>query len=67
MATMVDPEIQGGRIFAYTKPYSWNQILGLFRKLYPGRQFADDLPDQGADLSTVANENSVEILKRMGK
>ena len=59
--------MNGERIFAYAEPYTWNQILGMFRKLYPNRKFVDDIPDQGADLSTVANERAEEILKRAGK
>jgi hypothetical protein len=27
----------------------------------------DDLPDQGMDLSTVANDKAIEMLRRMGK
>ena len=64
---MTDPSVKDECIFAYAQPYIWNQILGPFRKLYPDRQFVDDFPDQGADLSTVANEWSEEILKRVGK
>jgi hypothetical protein len=39
----------------------------LFRQLYPDRKLVEDIPDQGVDLSTVANERSKEILKRQGK
>ena len=54
------------RILAYNEPYNWNEVLSIFRKLYPDRKFVDDLPDQGADLSTVSTERSEGILRRMG-
>jgi hypothetical protein len=67
VAALIDPSLSGERIFAYTQPYTWNQILGMFRKLYPGRQFVDDIADQGEDMSTVANEQAEETLRRYGK
>jgi hypothetical protein len=67
LAGLIDPDAQGERIIAFAEPYTWNQVLGLFRKLYPQRQFVDDLPDQGMDLSTVANDKAIETLRRMGK
>ena len=67
LAGLIDPTVSSERIFAYTEPYTWNQVLGLFRKLYPDRKFVEDIPDQGVDASTVANERTVEILKHMGK
>jgi len=67
LAGLIDPSVEGERIFAYAEPYTWNQILGLFRELYPNRKFVADIPDQGVDLSTVANDRSEALLRRFGK
>ena len=66
LAALIDPEVNGERVLAYKEPYNWNHVLLIFRKMYPGRKFVDDLPDQGEDKSTVDTERSEEILKRMG-
>ena len=66
LAALIDPDVNGERILAYKEPYNWNQVLGVFRKLYPDRRFVEDLPDQGKDMSTVETKRSEEILRRMG-
>ncbi len=66
VAALVDPSVKNERIFAYGEPYTWNQILSIFRKLFPDRTFVEDLADQGKDLSTVSNERAKEILQRFG-
>lgn len=64
---MLDPTVDNQRLFGYAEPYTWNELLAIFRRLYPDRKFMDDLPDQGHDLSTVANESATEVLKKFDK
>ncbi|KAL5334192.1 hypothetical protein BJX70DRAFT_402791 [Aspergillus crustosus] len=52
-----DPSVQGERIFAIKGPFSLNNIIGVLRKLYPGRRW-EDYPGDARDLSTF------EIIKR---
>jgi hypothetical protein len=66
MAALIDPSVEHERIFAYKEPFTWNQVLGIFCRLLPNRQFVKDLDDQGTDLSTVSNERAEEILRRFG-
>ena len=66
LAALIDPDVNHKRILAYKEPYTWNQVLAIFRKLYPNRKFVDDLPDQGEDKSTVDTRRPEEILKRFG-
>jgi hypothetical protein len=67
VAALIDPIADGMRVLAYGYPYSWNQILKIFRQDFPDRKFVEDFPDQGEDISTIRNEKSVEMLKRMGR
>jgi hypothetical protein len=61
---MVDPACNGERIFAFSAPFTWNQILGILRKLYPDRAFMQDQDDASADLSKVPNSDADELLRR---
>lgn len=66
VAALIYEDVAGERLFAFAHPYTWNDILAVFRKLYPQRKFIDDIPDLGEDLSEVANERAEELLKRFG-
>lgn len=54
------------RLFSFAHPYTWNDILAVFRKLYPNRKFIDDTPNLGQDLSRVANGRAEELVRRFG-
>ena len=60
-------DVKGKRLFSFAYPYTWNDILAIFRKLYPQKKFIDDIPDLGQDLSEVANDRAEELVKRMGR
>jgi nucleoside-diphosphate-sugar epimerase len=64
VAALVYKDVESERLFTFAHPYNWNDILAVFRKLYPDRSFIDDIPDLGHDLSTVANKRAEELLKR---
>lgn len=65
VAALMYEDVKGERLFAFAHPYNWNDILGALRKLYPTRQFIDDVPGLGRDLSTVSNERAEELLRRI--
>jgi hypothetical protein len=67
LAALVDPSANSERVFAYSEPYTWNQILSIFRSQDPNRKFVADLPDQGTDISIVANARAKELLQRKPK
>jgi hypothetical protein len=64
---LLDAAVENQRLFGYAEPYTWNEMLAIFRKLYPDRKFMDDLPDAGRDLSIVTNESAAEVLRKFGK
>lgn len=66
VAALLSPNIQSERLFAFAYPFNWNDILTIFRKLYPQQKFVADFPNLGRDLSKVANERAEELIKRFG-
>jgi len=67
IAALILPEIKNERIFAFGHPYDWNQILDIFKKMYPERKFLNSVPDAGKDVGKVPNERAAEILRQMGR
>jgi len=63
VAALIDPACNGQRIFAYAEPYTWNDVLAVFRKLEPGKSFLTDR-ETGRDLSEVPNAEAEELLKK---
>lgn len=67
VGALIFPDVQGERLLDFAYPFNWNDILAEFRKLFPDRQFMDDMPGLGKDLSKVANQRAEEIVKRFGR
>ncbi|CZT46219.1 uncharacterized protein RSE6_06620 [Rhynchosporium secalis] len=67
LSALLDTTVENQRLFGYAEPYTWNEILAIFRRLYPDRNFMDDLVDAGRDLTTVTNKRAAEVLRRFGK
>ncbi|KAF2185903.1 NAD(P)-binding protein [Zopfia rhizophila CBS 207.26] len=67
VAALTQPDVKNERIFAFGERFTWNQILGLFRKFCPDRTFLKDIEEPPADRGTVTNERAAELLKRLGK
>jgi hypothetical protein len=58
--------VSNERLFGFAAPYNWNSFLAVFRKLYPQKQFVDDIPNLGQDMSTVPKQRAEEVLQSMG-
>jgi hypothetical protein len=67
VAALIFQDVQSERLYAFAYPYNWNDMLAIFRKLFPGHPFIDDIPNLGRDLSKVANQRAEELLKRFGR
>lgn len=59
---MIDPACDGERIFAFAKPFTFNDVLAVFRRLKPGKGFAEDREGFGEDLSRIPNEEAEALL-----
>ena len=67
VAALIYGDVQGERLFIFSAPYNWNDILDIFRKHYPDHKFVENIPDIPRDLSKVGNERAQEHPKRFGR
>ena len=58
--------VENERVLAFGARFCYNEILGIFKKVVPGKQFLDKV-EETPDMGTVENERGNELLKRMGK
>ncbi|KAK8232313.1 NAD dependent epimerase/dehydratase [Phyllosticta capitalensis] len=68
LAGLIHPDVQGERLWAYDKPCNWNDLLSVFRKNFPDRQFIDDI--QGVTHDPAKNqpaERAIQLLKELGR
>ncbi|KIX01426.1 uncharacterized protein Z518_09152 [Rhinocladiella mackenziei CBS 650.93] len=56
VGALIYPDVNGERLFDFAYPCTWNDILAIFRKLYPDHHFMANIPNLGKDPSKVANE-----------
>lgn len=66
-AVVTDLAYNGERLFAFTSPFNWNDVLDIMRKYAPADK-TKDLPEKidpedARDLSTVDNASSLKLLK----
>ncbi|KAI9761179.1 MAG: hypothetical protein M1840_002011 [Geoglossum simile] len=67
VAALLDPEVRNERIIAFAAPWAWNEILSIMRRARPDqRTIPEDIPDEGKDLSKVANARGEELLRGFG-
>ena len=64
VAAILDPTVENARIHTWSDPFNWNQVLDIFRKVYPNRKFIDDLGGMGTIIGTVDDRKGLELLKR---
>ncbi|GAA6062880.1 hypothetical protein JCM10212_002102 [Sporobolomyces blumeae] len=57
LAGLVEPSISNARLISSPHPSSWNEVLAIFRKLYPNRDFYPDT-DSG---ETEPNSRSYDL------
>ena len=67
VAALTRKDTVGERIFAFTEPFNWNDVLAKYRKMFPGKKFVDDVAGLGRDLIKVPNQRAEELLKGMGR
>ena len=62
VGALIHSEVHNERLFGFAEPYDWNQVLGIFRKLYPDREFPADRTNGKIDKMTVPNQRAEEVL-----
>lgn len=63
VGALIHSEVNNERLFAFAETYNWNQLLGIYRRLYPERTFRGDIQDTSVDKMTVPNQRAEEVLK----
>ncbi|KAI9687655.1 MAG: hypothetical protein M1820_010412, partial [Bogoriella megaspora] len=66
VAALTRPDAVGERVFGFAKPFNWNDVLGIYRKLYPNKKFPEDTEGLGRDIMKIPNERAEQMLKDMG-
>lgn len=65
VAPLLDSNINGERIFAYSETARWNQVLAIFREIRPNRQFVEDNADKRQNLTRITTRwRTEEILQK---
>lgn len=67
VGAMIFSDVKSEWLYSCAYPYNWNDMLAVFRKLYPDRKFREDYTDNGHDVSKVANGRAEEIVKRFDR
>jgi hypothetical protein len=60
------PSVAGQRLWAAAAPYTLNEILAIFRKLYPSRTFPED-SEPSQDLTLIDRSKGEAILRQLGQ
>ena len=64
VAALLDPDLKDKRIQAWAVQFNWNDVLAIMRRLYPTRQFVDDLPGMGKIFTTTDDTLARGLLKK---
>lgn len=63
---MLDPEVKNAKIPAWGHYFNWNDALAIMRRLYPEREFIDDLPGMGQLQLTTDFGQAFALLEKWG-
>jgi hypothetical protein len=63
VAGLLDPSVQGERLYGFAEPFNWTEILDILRKLRPDNKEIPASPlHEGHDLSEVSGSKRSEDL-----
>lgn len=65
VAALVDPGTSSERLWGFAEPYNWNSVLAVFRKMWPLKEFVEDLEGLGSDESVLDTEGALGALERV--
>jgi hypothetical protein len=63
---VLDPEVKNARLPGWGEHCNWNDILAIMRRLYPEREFIDDLPGMGRLQLTTDCSQALALLEKWG-
>ncbi|CAO2647881.1 Nn.00g088030.m01.CDS01 [Neocucurbitaria sp. VM-36] len=62
VSALIHSDIDSERLFGFAETWNFNQLLAIFRKLYPQKTFPEDIDDYGVDRMSVPNKRAEEVL-----
>jgi hypothetical protein len=62
VSALIHDSVKSERLFGFAEPWNFNQVLTVFRKLYPERKFPGDIEGLGTDRMSVPNGRAEEVL-----
>lgn len=70
MAGLISAEVEGERVFAFGRPFTWKEITQIFQAKYPNNKFSDmpmNHEDRTGNLVIQPASRAEKLLKSMGK
>ena len=69
VAGLTLPDVKNERIFAFGNPFTWNEVIYIFRKAFPDRDFPSALPgaDKRIPYDIGPDARAQDLLRVMGK
>ncbi|GKZ36198.1 hypothetical protein AbraIFM66950_007194 [Aspergillus brasiliensis] len=69
VAGLTHPEVKNERLFAFGHPFTWNEVVSIFRKAFPDRELPRELLGTGETFryEIGPDAHAQEILRAMGK
>lgn len=65
VSALMDADIVNERIFAFSQPFQFNDILAIARKMKPDDVWPDDIPSDGGNkMKVVERSRAEEILRK---
>ncbi|KAM0552662.1 hypothetical protein ACHAPJ_007759 [Fusarium lateritium] len=64
VAAVLDPEVKNARIQSWGRSTHWNEILAIFRKLRPDKEFVEDFPNPQHLRISVDQSDALGLLKK---
>jgi nucleoside-diphosphate-sugar epimerase len=63
ISALIHGDVAAERLFGFAETFNFNQILEIFRNLYPERKFPENTEGLGTDRMIVPNQRAEEVLK----
>ena len=67
LAALTMPDVKGERLLGFAEPFTYSDIVGIYKRMDPKRDLLPPLPDEKRNLMTIDTVRSEELLNRYGQ